>query len=128
MKRRIQQYMDGLSAEHRQISLQVREVIFAAIPEVEENLKWSVPFYTFKGPKGYLTLKGNQVMFSFYWGKLMEDPFNVFVKNELKQVRQLAIPSLEEWRRDVLKAYLYESIVINEQLDKPKFMAPKRKE
>ena len=85
MKLTLQEYFDGLSPEHRRISLLVRQAIFEAVPEVEETLKWKVPYYMYKGPIGYMSIKTDTVMFGFYWGKHMSDSFEAFEKNELKQ-------------------------------------------
>ena len=128
MKLTLQEYFDGLSPEHRRISLLVRQAIFEAVPEVEETLKWKVPYYMYKGPIGYMSIKTDTVMFGFYWGKHMSDSFEAFEKNELKQVRQFAFRSEEDLRLDFFRAYVFEAIDINTQIDRPKYSSPGRKE
>lgn len=128
MKLTLQEYFDGLSPEHRRISLLVRQAIFEAVPEVEETLKWKVPYYMYKGPIGYMSIKTDTVMFGFYWGKHMSDSFEAFEKNELKQVRQFAFRSEEDLRLDFFWAYVFEAIDINTQIDRPKYSSPGRKE
>jgi uncharacterized protein YdeI (YjbR/CyaY-like superfamily) len=51
----------------------LRELVHKACPEVEESVKWSMPFFDYKGPLCNLAAFKQHAVFGFWKGKLIKD-------------------------------------------------------
>lgn len=58
----------------------LRELVHKACPEVEENIKWGMPFFDYKGPLCNMAAFKQHAVFGFWKGKLIKDS-----KNHLKE-------------------------------------------
>jgi uncharacterized protein YdeI (YjbR/CyaY-like superfamily) len=54
----------------------LRELVHKACPEVEESVKWSMPFFDYKGPLCNMAAFKQHAVFGFWKGKLIKDPKN----------------------------------------------------
>jgi uncharacterized protein YdeI (YjbR/CyaY-like superfamily) len=55
----------------------LRKLIHRAIPEVEETIKWGMPFFDYKGPLCNIAAFKQHVVFSFWKGELLKDANSV---------------------------------------------------
>lgn len=51
----------------------LRELVHKACPEVEESVKWSMPFFDYKGPLCNMASFKQHAVFGFWKGKLIKD-------------------------------------------------------
>jgi len=56
------------------ILIRLRELVHKACPEVEESIKWSMPFFDYKGPLCNMASFKQHAVFGFWKAKLMSDP------------------------------------------------------
>ncbi len=109
-------YLKQKPKQIRDLMIVVRTIIWQTIPDVEESIKFTVPFYTRKGLLCYLSpLKKNDgIYIGFTKGYLMSDENGIFTGKELKQIRHLEIRKTSEIKKKLLKEYLQEAMLLNE--------------
>ncbi|UWY26955.1 YdeI/OmpD-associated family protein [Flavobacterium sp. TR2] len=95
----------------------LREVIFSTCPEVEENIKWGTPHYSYKGD--HLVMMGGfkqHCSFSLYKAELMKDKeIQASVKAGKKFGYMDKIKDLSELpSKEILAAYIREAMILNE--------------
>jgi uncharacterized protein YdeI (YjbR/CyaY-like superfamily) len=54
----------------------LRELVHQACPDVEESVKWSMPFFDYNGPLCNMAAFKQHAVFGFWKGKLLQDPKN----------------------------------------------------
>lgn len=125
----VDDFLEFLPVEELKIVETLREIIFDCIPNVSEKLSYNVPFYKgfknicFIWPASVLwgskkTYQG--VRLGFTTGYLMDDPISYLDKGDRKQVYYKDFISCNAIEMDLLKAYLYEAVLIDKQLHKSK--------
>jgi hypothetical protein len=105
------------SPQHISILMsEVRDIIRKVIPDAEESIKYTVPFYSRKGLLCYLSpLKKNDGMYiGFAKGYLMSDESGIFSGKDLKNIRHIEIRSVSNIKKRLLKEYLIEAVLLNE--------------
>lgn len=109
-------YLKQKPKQIRDLMIVVRTIIWQTIPDVEESIKFTVPFYTRKGLLCYLSpLKKNDgIYIGFTKGYLMSDENGIFTGKELKQIRHLEFRKTSEIKKKLLKEYLQEAMLLNE--------------
>lgn len=97
-------YILTKSEPWRSILIELREIVKQTVPEVEESLKWSLPFYTLNGKMFcYLNFRKTFVDISFLNAHKMEHLQEYLIAGEgRKIVRSLRYTSLEELDYDLL--------------------------
>lgn len=113
--RDVDTYLRRTPKAMRELMVILREVIFATIPDVNESMKFTVPFYTMNGLLCYLNpLKSkNGVYIGFVQGHRMSDEAGVFVGQQLKQIRHIVYRKPSDIKRRLLKEYLREAFILN---------------
>jgi len=102
----------------------LREIIFSACPEAEENIKWGTPHYSYKGD--HLVMMGGfkqHCSFSLYKAELMKDKeIQASVQAGKKFGYLDKIKDISELpNKEKLTAYIKEAMVLNENgTPKPK--------
>lgn len=123
--RDIDEFLEYLPPEEKKITLFLRQLVFTCIPNVKEKLSYNVPYYKrhknicFIWPASVLwgTKGGNYgVRFGFTNGYLLSDELSYLEKEGRKQVYWRDFKSIKEIDVDVLKAYLFEAVEIDEGL------------
>ena len=97
------------------IMLYIRQVIFDAVPEIDEKYKYNIPFYYYKEkPVCYINiLKGtNYVDLGFWDGFKLSNKHGLLKSNNRKMVKSLEFLSLKDVDLTVLKETLIEAILI----------------
>lgn len=129
---RIDTYIEDSAPFAQPILKRLRKVMHEACPEVEENIKWSMPFFDYKSqPLANMAAFKQHAAFGFWKQKLMRDPKKLFSAvtrsmgslGDLKSVKDLPSDA-------VLKAYIKEAMRLNDEGIKApvqrKFSKPKR--
>lgn len=124
----VDDFLDYLPEHERPIVDLLRELILDCIPDVKEKLSYNVPFYKrhsnicFIWPASVPWGKHRQegVRLGFTKGYLMNDDLNYLDKGERKQVYMKDFTKLEEIDIDLLKAYIFEAILVDETINRGK--------
>lgn len=125
----VDEFLDFLPVEELRIVELFRQLVFDCVPGLTEKLSFNVPFY--KKHKGLFfiwpasVLWGNKqtfngVRFGFQQGFLLEDEINYLEKGNRKQVFWRDFTKVKEEDVDLLKAYIFEAAIIDENFKKAK--------
>ena len=121
----IDEFLDFLPEQERQITEYLRDLIYGCIPDVSEKLSYNVPYFKkhknicFIWPGSVLWGKKRSyegVRLGFTQGYLLEDEINYLDKGDRKQVYWRDFRSLEEIDSEVLCAYIFEAVVLDKAL------------
>ena len=93
-----------------------RSVIHKARPDIEETIKWGMPFFEYKGTICNMASFKQHCAVGFWKASLMSDQNNLFSKDSETAMGQLGrITTLKDLPSDkVLMAYINEAINLNE--------------
>jgi|GEM_PF-1633948 len=104
---------EGISA----LAGYVREHIRSIFPDIIEEMKWGVPFFSIYGSLCYLNVsKKGELIVAFYRGHLMSDSAGVFEGKDRKMIRHFVLDPNEEVNEKVLTAYLKEAALVDKEL------------
>jgi hypothetical protein len=111
---RVDAYIDALPDWQRAICREVRELVHAADPEVQETIKRRVqPYFVLEGNVCALLAAKDHVNVFLYDGGIVPDPDGVITGgHENKTARTVAIRAGEEIKADALKR-IFEQIIAN---------------
>jgi uncharacterized protein YdeI (YjbR/CyaY-like superfamily) len=100
----------------------LREVVHAAVPEVEEEMKWSTPTFTYKGILCGMAAFKEHCLLGFWKGSLLRDDKGNTLERDANELGR--ITSLADLPPDkVLTRYIKEAARLNEEgikVEKPK--------
>lgn len=118
----IEEFLDYLPERERAIVDILREIIMDCMPDCTERLSYNVPYYyrhsrvcfiwSASVPWGKVKLDGVQL--GFCKGFLLNDEINFLEKGNRKEVYVKTYFHPNDIDADVLKAYLFEAIVVDE--------------
>jgi hypothetical protein len=120
----VDEFLEFLPEEEWKVVDVLRRLVFTCMPDVTEKLSFNVPFYKrnktvcFIWPASILwgkkkTYEG--VRFGFSNGYLLLDENKYLNKGERKQVYWRDFASVKDINVDLLRAYLFEAIIIDDQ-------------
>jgi uncharacterized protein YdeI (YjbR/CyaY-like superfamily) len=96
----------------------LRVTIHQACPEVEEKLKWGMPFFDYKG-KMMCNMAGfsQHCSFGFWKASIMKDPKKVFIIDRGEGMGQFGkITSIKDLpSTSILKSYIKEAMKLNDE-------------
>ncbi len=97
------------------ILIHLRQLVHDTLPQVEESVKWSMPFYEYKGPICQMAAFKQHCTFGFWKGSLLADPDGILKVNDamgsLGRITSLSdLPA-----NDVLIRYLLEAADLNDK-------------
>jgi len=97
------------------ILIHLRQLIHDAAPEIQETMKWSMPFFDFKGPVCQMAAFKQHCTLGFWKGALLSDPHNLLDKSDsMGQLRR--ITSMADLPADdVLTQFIREAVELNKQ-------------
>ncbi|KAF2327298.1 YdeI/OmpD-associated family protein [Flavobacterium daemonense] len=110
-------YIAKMADFAKPILTQLREIIFSTCPEVEENIKWGTPHYSYKGD--HLVMMGGfkqHCSFSLYKAELMKDKdIQESVKSGKKFGYMDKVKDISELpNKEILIAYIKEAMELNQ--------------
>ena len=89
MNRLVDEYIESLPNEKREIAEQVREMILSLIPHVQEKLSFKIPFYHYHGMFCYINEVKDGIDLSLCRGKDLID-----VLPQLEQGKRVMVASV----------------------------------
>ena len=123
--RNIDEFLEFLTEDEIKTVNLLRKIIFDCVPNINEKLSYNVPFYKknkgmfFIWPASVLWGKKKSysgVRFGFQQGYLLRDDLNILLKGNRKQVYYLDFLNLIDIDIDILKTYIFDAVLVDEQL------------
>ena len=121
--RDIEEMLDSLSREERKITEFLRSLILDTIPSAREKLSFNVPFYFLRKNVchiwpgsvawGKKTYEGVSIGFSY--GSQLLDEIGYLDKGNRKQIFTKTFHSIPEIDVKLVRSYLFESAMIDEE-------------
>jgi hypothetical protein len=119
----IDEFLAFLPEEELLVVERLRKLVFYCLPEVREKLSFNVPYYfhhrhlCFIWPASVTwgkkkTYEG--VRFGFAYGNQLTDEIGYLNKGGRKQIYWKDFTSIKDIDPELLKAYIYEAIIIDE--------------
>lgn len=100
----------------------LRQLVHTAHPGITETIKWSMPFFDYKGPVCQMAAFKQHAAFGFWRATLLTDPHNILDKGEGEERSAGSIgklTSLADLPADeILIEYIREAIQLNESGEK----------
>jgi hypothetical protein len=124
----VDQLLEFLPEDELKIFELLRKIVFSCIPDIEEKISYNVPFYKRHYNICYIwppsvqwgNVKYRGVQFGFNKGYLMQDEINWLEKGNRKQVFWKTFHSVKDIDIDLVKAYLFEAVLVDEEISKKK--------
>lgn len=115
--RTVEELLDFLPKEEREIVIVLRRLILSSLPQVKEKLSYQVPYYSGKSricfiwpgsvAWGNSTFQGVQL--GFCKGYLLDDEDRYLDRGNRKQVYTKTFRALKDMDTDLLRSYLWEA-------------------
>lgn len=130
MEKEITDYIEKAKPFAKPILEHIRKLVHRVCPEVEEEIKWGVPSFNYKGLFCGMAAFKEHCTFGFWKGSLMKDPENILENKEKVMGHLGRITSLKDLPSDlILISYLKEAMKLNEEgIKVPKKKATTNKE
>ncbi|TSJ41522.1 YdeI/OmpD-associated family protein [Fluviicola chungangensis] len=127
---RITQYISKSADFAQPILRELREIVHDFCPDVEEAMKWSMPFFTYRGKIlcNMASFK-NHCSFGFWLQSEMHDPHGIFKRDKEGGMGSLGkiASSADLPKTEHLGAYILEAMTLIEQGTIPRELNPKIK-
>lgn len=122
--RTVQELLDYLPDDQRELVERLRELVFESIPAIEERLSFNVPFFKknwnvchiWPGAVAWGDKTWAGVEFGFSYGNLLADEAQWLERGARKQVFSKRFFKISEVPEDLLRAYLREAAELDELL------------
>lgn len=112
-------FLEQQSAGQRVILQQLRQLILDAAPQIEESIKWKIPFYSCQGLLCYLNPLPGGVALGFCRGALLSNEQGL-LSGDGKEVRLLFLPTGSSLPLAEIRQLLQEAILLNETMQRRK--------
>jgi len=113
---RVSDYIEKSAAFARPILEHIRGVVHAASPLITENIKWSMPFFEYKGPLCQMAAFKQHCAFGFWKASRLNDPGHLLNPGEESSAGSFGrINSLADLPSDdILTKFILQAIQLNE--------------
>jgi len=113
----IDTYIEESAVYAQPILIHLRKLIHEACPDIEEKIKWGMPFFDYKGPVCNFAAFRQHCSFGFWKASLMKDPIlKRNAENETAMGHMGRITSLKDLPSDKkIIAYIKEAVKLNEE-------------
>lgn len=130
---RIDQYIERAQPFAQPILRKLREMVHLACPEVEEAIKWGMPFFDYKGPYCNMASFKQHATFGFWKYSLLDDPDGLLKANKIDGGPAMGnlgkIASLEDLPPDeVMLKFLTQAKKLNDEGIKLPQKLPQKKD
>lgn len=113
MEKEVQDWIENVCPpEWKSLLLELRTFLFKKYPELEEKIKWNVPFYSLGSGLCYLNPKKKLFEVGFMKGFRMSDPDKKLNSTDLKMIRH-CIFTHEQQPWEDLEFYLDQGVYLN---------------
>jgi uncharacterized protein YdeI (YjbR/CyaY-like superfamily) len=115
--KRIDAYIAKAAPFAQPVLAHLRALVHKAVPDVQETLKWGMPYFEHQGLLCHMAAFKQHCAFSFWKASLLKDPHQLLEQADKSAMGQLgAITGLKDLPPDrVLLSYIKEAAALNEQ-------------
>lgn len=122
----VEELLDYLPRDERNMVEVLRHLVFDSVPRCREKLAYQVPFYSgFRricfirpGSVPWGKVRQQGVQLGFCYGFMMEDETGFLEKGNRKQVYIKTFMKPSDINADLVKAYLFEAVRVDEAMRK----------
>lgn len=124
----IETFLDYLPQEELVIVEKLRSIVLECLPTAKEKISFNVPFYAVRyaicfiwpGSVAWGKSTKQGVRFGFTKGYLLDDYAQVLLKEDRKQVYYIDFMKPQDIPVQLLKEYLFQAALVDEELGKGK--------
>lgn len=98
----------------KQLMQLTHQLLLDSIPQIQYDIKWEIPFYTYKKPFCYMNPKTNFLILGLMNGPSISDPGHL-LEGEQKLVRHYIIKTADDIFKEGFHRLLMEAVIVNEQ-------------
>jgi hypothetical protein len=111
--RAVDEYVNKLPEKIQQLVEILRRVILTSSEQIQEQIKYKIPFYSFKGNLFYINPSDEKVVLGFSRGADLPDEFRMLVGTG-KSVRHVIFNASQKIDEDKVRNLVYEALIVNE--------------
>ena len=112
----VDQYIANLPEDIQEITDSLRKIILNVSSELEEEYKWSMPNYSYKGLACYLQASSKHVNLGFQKGnELEEKDIHNLLQGTGKTMRHIRVKKIEEIKPEVFTSLIQAALELNEK-------------
>jgi hypothetical protein len=109
----VDNYIYNLNPVIQKLVISLREIILGTSKDLREEIKWGIPFYSYKGILCYLNPSRTYVTLGFSHGAELPNLYRLLEGNG-KEVRYIKIKSKNEIQRKIIRTIIREAMINNE--------------
>ncbi len=112
----ISSYIERQAEDQWELLYLLDDLITSSAHGVISEIKWKIPFYSYRGPLCYINAKDSRIEIGFLKGYLLKSHLDYLVHAKTKLVRHIHISSMEDFKQNVdkIEAILQEAILLAE--------------
>lgn len=111
LPKQLSTWLEGVRPEHRDLMIQLHQIVMSAEPEFTLSLKWRNPAYSIDGQTVlYLADQTDYVHLGFYNGALLDDP-NGVIEGTGKRMRHIKIALMGDELELILRETVSASVM-----------------
>jgi uncharacterized protein YdeI (YjbR/CyaY-like superfamily) len=117
---RVDAYIAKTNDFAKPILIHLRQLVHTAYPDIVEGIKWSMPFFDFKGPVCQMAAFKQHAAFGFWRATMLTDPHKILNKGEEQSAGSIGrLTSLADLPADeILIDYIREAVELNKNGEK----------
>lgn len=127
MNRKVDEFIEALPAEKRELAEMVRELIWENVPAVEEKFSFKIPFYHYFGMFMYMNPSKQGIDIGFCRGKDLVEAFPQLIIGNRAIVGILTISSKKDIHTKDLRQLIITAAAWNEEAKRLKIPMVKKK-
>ncbi|ALC91684.1 hypothetical protein AM500_19270 [Bacillus sp. FJAT-18017] len=113
----VNQFILKLPEDIQNIASALRKIILNSSQELQEEFKWSMPNYSYKGLVCYIQTAKSHVNLGFHRGNvLQEKDTNKLLQGSGKALRYIRVKKMEEVQPEAIASLIEEAVRLNEEL------------
>ena len=114
-------YIGNIPEQEQMLWETLRQIILEQSPKIVEEIKYRIPFYSYKGMLCYLNPnKAGGVVLGLCRGNQLSNEQGLLVASDRKMIRHIIINSVEEAEQLPLPEVLQEALMVNELISEGK--------
>ncbi|UJL46769.1 DUF1801 domain-containing protein [Virgibacillus sp. NKC19-16] len=111
----VDQFIGDLPHDIQNITASLRKIILNSSSKLREELKWSMPNYSYNGLVCYLQTSKNHVNLGFHKGNELQDKDNnKLLQGTGKTMRHIRIKKAEDIQTEAFTSLIQKAVALNE--------------
>jgi len=111
-KNPVEHFIDKLPPHQKSLAHRVRTIVLDAIPEIDEGMKWKIPFYSFNGILCFINPVKEHIVLGFCNGAQLSDEHKL-LSGSGRAVKHVVIRKAGDIQKKKLRNLLHEAMLYN---------------